>query len=72
MISPLEIDTNCGSHLPEHALSLGERRSQKRLALQERILKDLGVAKKRKKKGDSGDSGEKEDEASGRIDMRRF
>ncbi|MBX3120925.1 MAG: type I-U CRISPR-associated protein Cas7 [Fimbriimonadaceae bacterium] len=51
---------------------LWESADSKALALQESILKDLGVAKKRKKKGDSNDSEEKDDEASGRINMRRF
>jgi CRISPR-associated protein Csb1 len=51
---------------------LWESADPKAVALQERILNDIGVAKKRKKKGDSDDTEEKDDEASGRIDMRRF
>ena len=51
---------------------LWESTDPKALTLQERILKDLGITKKRKKRGDSDDSEEKDDEASGRIDMRQF
>jgi len=51
---------------------LWESADPKALELQGRILKDLGVEKKRKKKGESDGSEENDDEASGRIDMRRF
>lgn len=78
-ITYLQID--CGESgttstlLEAHRLNtpyLWESADSKALALQECILKDLGVTKKRKKKGDSDDSEEKDDEASGRIDMRKF
>lgn len=66
---------NTSTLLEAHRLNtpyLWESADTKALALQERIVKDLGVGKKRKKKGDSNDSEEKDDEASGRIDMGRF
>lgn len=78
-ISYVQID--CGESgttstlLEAHRLNtpyLWESADCKALALQERILNDLGVAKRRKKKGDSDDSEKEDDEASGRIDMRRF
>jgi CRISPR-associated protein Csb1 len=40
--------------------------------LQARILSDLGVGKKRKKKGSQESTGGDEDEAAGRLDLRRF
>jgi CRISPR-associated protein Csb1 len=40
--------------------------------LQQRILDDLGIAKKRKKKGSQESKEGNEDDAAGRLDLRRF
>lgn len=75
------VQVNCGEFgststlLEAHRLNtpyLWESADPTALALQAAILQDLQVAKKRKKKGDSENSEEKDDETSGRIDMRRF
>lgn len=66
---------NTSTLLEAHRLNtpyLWESADSSALALQECILTDLGITKKRKKKGDSDDSEEKDDEASGRIDMHKF
>jgi CRISPR-associated protein Csb1 len=42
------------------------------LELQARILEDLGIAKKRKKKSGQDNADDSDDEATGRVDLRRF
>jgi CRISPR-associated protein Csb1 len=78
-ISFIEIDCGAFGHtntlLESHRINtpyLWESADPSALDLQVRILNDLGVAKKRKKKGTSEGSGEGDDEAAGRIDIQRF
>ena len=75
------VQINCGESgttntlLEAHRLNtpyLWESADPEAIKLQESILKDIGIAKKRKKKGDSDGSDESDDEASGRIDMQKF
>ncbi len=75
------VQINCGESgttstlLEAHRLNtpyLWESADPKAVALQECILKDIGIARKRKKKGESDGSEESDDEAAGRIDMQKF
>lgn len=77
-ISYIEID--CGEFgktstlLEPHRINtpyLWDSEDSTAVDLQSRILKDLGISKKRKKKG-AKDSASEDDEAAGRIDMGRF
>ncbi len=78
-ISFVEID--CGDFgrtstlLESHRINtpyLWDSIDQSAIDLQQRILDDLGIAKKRKKKGTQGAAGENDEEAAGRVDLRRF